>query len=136
VSGAFKVFNAEANGANDLTLNIQTDQATLDLTSASKATGHLSTGPATFTLDGSSSLTLDGTGTSAIIDASSASSLKLPGFSLGSAAIHLSGASSAEVNVSGKLDVNLSSASTLTYHGNPTLGSSQISGNSVLKQAP
>jgi len=48
--------------------------------------------------------------------------------------MHLSGASDATVNASGRLDGNLSGASRIIYMGNPTLGSVSASGGSTISQ--
>jgi len=55
-------------------------------------------------------------------------------FSVGDLHIELSGASHAEAIVNGRLDADLSGASSLHYGGNPTLGSMETSGASSLKR--
>jgi len=51
---------------------------------------------------------------------------------VGNANIILSGASDGTINLDGRLDADLSGASTLEYIGEPTLGSLDISGASNL----
>ena len=85
-------------------------------------------------MSGASTVELEGTAADVTIDASGASSMKLKDFSAVNVTIGLSGASNGTVNASGKLDCNLSGASSLSYIGNPTLGSVDVSGGSKISQ--
>jgi hypothetical protein len=61
-----------------------------------------------------------------------ASNFDLADFALKNVSIHLKGASQATVNVSGKLDIELTGASGLSYIGNPRLGETELSGAVIL----
>jgi hypothetical protein len=63
---------------------------------------------------------------------SGASSARLAAFPVAVAAVHLSGASSADIEVSDKLDIVISGVSRLVYSGNPMLGAINVSGGSTL----
>lgn len=65
---------------------------------------------------------------------SGASRIRIEDYIVDDAVIDISGASSAEINAGGELDVTLSGASSLRYSGNPTLGDLNISGGSSLKR--
>jgi hypothetical protein len=103
------------------------------LSGASKLTGDLTAGDVTLRLSGASSVTLTGSGTSLDANASGASSLNLDGFKVTNAEVTMTGASHGSLDVTGRLDVSLSGASSLQYSGNPTLGRQNISGASSLR---
>ena len=88
-----------------------------------------------FDLSGASHLQLSGSGDDLVAHASGASNLQLGDFVCEDADIDFSGASRGTVNVQGTLDARLSGASSLSYKGNPTLGSVSTSGASVLQDA-
>jgi CubicO group peptidase (beta-lactamase class C family) len=69
-----------------------------------------------------STLTLKGSAKEGKLTARDASHLLLADFALDLADVHLSEASTAAARVQAKLDYNLSDASRLTYHGDPSLG--------------
>jgi len=85
-------------------------------------------------LSGASQLTLDGSAGNLELEASGASKLELAAFSLNDVDLVLSGASQGAVNLSGRLDLDLSGASILYYQGTPQLGRVDISGASTLVQ--
>ncbi len=65
------------------------------------------------------------------VNGSGGSRAELAGMSVQSARVTLSGGASANVNVSGKLDYNLSGGAQLRYTGNPSVGSSATSGGAA-----
>jgi len=69
-----------------------------------------------------------------VVDADGASRVKLSGFPVNNADISLSGASTGTVNLSDRLDADLSGASKLEYIGEPTLGTMSITGASTLNK--
>lgn len=69
-----------------------------------------------------------------IISASGASRVELTGCLLNNADVNLSGASQGTVNLNGRLDADLSGASQLSYIGEPTMGSIDISTGSVMEE--
>ena len=73
----------------------------------------------TASLSGAASLSLRGAGTSLNMQGAGGSSLKAKEFSVKEASIVLTGASSAVLNVTGKLTTNVSGASSVDYYGKP-----------------
>ena len=125
----------EASEASRLTMDdVKAGQTTLKLSSASRASGYIEMADGHFNLSGASSVDLEGTAVDVSLHASGASSLKLADFTVVDDDVEVSGASSATVNVSGRLDCNASGASRLYYEGNPTLGSVSTSGASTIRQ--
>ena len=106
----------------------------VDLSGASDLKGQMDAGEVKLECSGASSLDLAGSAKRISIDGSGASKFLLEGFTTGDLHIELSGASHAEVIVNGRLDADLSGASSLRYGGNPTLGSMDTSGASSLKR--
>ncbi len=98
--------------------------------------GYTTTGDAEFYLSGGSFLELDGGATDLLISASGGSQLELSEFPVQDAGVTLSGASSATVNLDGRLDASLSGASSLLYVGSPTLGDINVSGGSSVGPKP
>jgi len=110
------------------------DSMEFDLSGASVLTGRIEAPDLDLTISGASRATLGGAATSLTLDESGASQASLGDLPLESVRALVSGASSATVNVSGRLDADLSGASTLYYVGNPTLGTISTSGASSLKR--
>jgi hypothetical protein len=69
-----------------------------------------------------------------IAGVSGASRFSLDDFTVSDANINISGASTGTINLSGRLDANVSGASTLLYIGEPTMGTINVSGASTLKE--
>jgi hypothetical protein len=67
-------------------------------------------------------------------DGSGASHLELADLEVGNANVTLSGASDATIKLAGRLDADLSGASTLEYIGEPTLGIMGTTGASTVKR--
>jgi hypothetical protein len=82
---------------------------------------------------GASTVRLEGTAGTAVLAADGASSISAEGLTGGDVEVVLSGASSAEVEVTGALDARLSGSSTLTYLGEPTSIDESVSGASRLR---
>lgn len=102
---------------------------------ASKIQGEIEAGDIDLELSGASSVTLKGSGKDANISVVGASGVKLGEFTLNSANVKLSGASSATVNAKSKLDYAVHGASSLRYLGNPTIGKGEKSGASSARHA-
>jgi hypothetical protein len=147
VSGASKThiigFNStnaldiEVSGASKLDItNVKTGNVILEVSGASHATGNLTMADGNFNISGASGVELEGTAGNITMDISGASSGKLDKFALVQAKMTVSGASSATINVSTKLDANVSGASRLYYIGSPTLGSINITGASTFSKKP
>ena len=106
----------------------------LGASGASQITGDLSAADVNIDLSGASSVQLEGSGDDAVIKASGASSAKLAGFEVNNVDVNLSGASSGTINMDGRLDADLSGASSLSYIGEPTMGNINTSGASTLSK--
>jgi len=125
----------EASGATKVTVTGFRSSAALDIevSGASSVQGELDCGDVHMRVSGASSVTLDGAGRNANIGVSGASRARLEGFALQNVTVEASGASSATVNVAGRLDAEASGASTVLYAGNPQLGRIEESGASSVK---
>ena len=111
----------------------QLDQFGATLSGASFLSGDIVTGDTEISLSGASAVYLTGTGPSLSLKASGASKADLEQFKVNSAAINLSGASTARVMVFDVLDpVSLSGASRLVYSGNPVVRNLHTSGASTV----
>ena len=131
-------FEAELSGASHLDMDMGAGAFRAQISGASSLSGDLEATSSDIGLSGASNVTLTGSGGDLAIDASGASRAKLAGYPVNDANVELSGASSAELTVNGRMDVNLSGASKLEYFGDATLGTIDISGASDLehKTAP
>ncbi len=107
-------FNANVAGASSLQMNsFQAANITVDLS-------------------GASTLTANGQANDLVATISGASTLNISGLSINDADMQISGASHATINLSGRLDANVSGASSLQYSGQPTLGNITTSGASTV----
>ncbi|MBI3409054.1 MAG: sigma-70 family RNA polymerase sigma factor [Planctomycetes bacterium] len=97
---------------------------------ASGIKGEIEAGGIDLDLTGASTANLKGSAKDAKISVVGASNVKLGEFTLESANVKLSGASSATVNAKSKLDYSIHGASSLRYLGSPTIGKSEKSGAS------
>lgn len=110
--------------------SVVTNQLTVSVTDASRATiGALASGT-TVTVDDASTVKMSGSSYDLTMISSSASSADLADFETTDTSATVSGASEAWVNVKGSLDVNVSGASSLYYHGTASLGYFNIEGAS------
>jgi hypothetical protein len=125
----------QASGASKVTATGFRSSARFDLevSGASSVQGEIDCGEVHIRVSGASSVTLEGSGGNADIGVSGASRARLEGFALRDATVEASGASSATVNVAGRLNAEASGASTILYVGNPQLGRIQESGASSVK---
>jgi len=129
-------FNLVLSGASTLDMDIEAGNFKSEVSGASKFTGSLKASSSNIELSGASDIKLKGSGGNIIIDGSGASHFELTDFTVNDAAIDLSGASHASMEVNGKMDVSLSGASSLRYGGNPMMGRLDITGASEIKQTP
>ena len=81
-------------------------------------------------MSGASTVRLNGRGGNSSIVVSGASTADLEDFALDDVNVEVSGASTAIVNVSGRLDAEATGASKVEYLGEPTLGKIDESGAS------
>ena len=125
----------EASGASSLTIDdVNAGSTRFNVSGASRISGSITITEGDFIVSGASSVDLNGTATDIQVEASGASVIRLSAFAVSNASIELSGASSATVNVSDRLDVHASGASRVTYTGNPSLGSVSVSGGSTISE--
>ena len=124
----------EVSGASRGTISdfSSTEDLDIEVSGASKVTGDITAGDADFDVSGASTVQLEGSANDMVADASGASRMNLGDFAVNNANVNLSGASSGTVNLSGKLDADLSGASKLNYIGEPTMGDINTSGASTL----
>lgn len=83
---------------------------------------------------GASTVRLDGSADTALLEASGSSDLALGELRTDATDARLSGASRADVRVDDTLEAALSGSSALTYHGDPTITEESISGVSRLER--
>ena len=112
-----ELIGLDISGAGDVTITgLNSAQAlVVDASGASHLQGDIEAGNVTFNLYGSSEV-------------------DLAGFPVVDANVNLNGGSEATVNPSGRLDVDASGASHVTYLGSPTLGKMDTSGASSIEQ--
>jgi hypothetical protein len=141
ISGASRVkmtdmtagdIEGNVTGASTLEADITAGNIDLDITGASRVEGSLEARDMIIDLSGASRIETDGSGGNIEIDASGASTVKFGDFSVDNADVSLSGASNCKIRVTGRIDIDLSGASRLTYVGNPVLDSINLSGGSTV----
>ncbi|HEY31798.1 MAG TPA: DUF2807 domain-containing protein [Dehalococcoidia bacterium] len=123
----------EVSGASSLDIEdmVAGDMA-FDISGASTVVGEVTAGDTRFDISGASTVRLRGSADDIVLDLSGASHVEMVEFPVNSADVDFSGASSGTVHVDGRLDVELSGASSLTYLGDATLVDVDISGASSL----
>jgi hypothetical protein len=126
-------FQLKMSGASHLDMDMVTGDFTADISGASSATGQLTATGSDIKLTGASQIELTGSGGNIKLHASGASHADTAYFTVNNADIEFSGASHGILDVSGRLDVTLSGASSLEYRGNSTLGTVDVSGASDLE---
>jgi hypothetical protein len=125
-----------ASGASRGTVSGFSSTEDLDVTvsGASKVTGNITAGDVQFGISGASTIQLEGSANDIDANVSGASHLSLDDFVVSNADVNFSGASSGTVNLNGRLDANLSGASTLWYIGEPTSTDINTSGASTVSR--
>jgi len=125
-----------ASGAShgDVSGFSSTEDLDIGVSGASRVNGDITAGNVEFGISGASSIQLEGSANNMDATASGASHLNLDDFIVNNADVNLSGASSGTVNLSGRLDANLSGASRLWYIGEPMMGDIDTSGASTISQ--
>jgi hypothetical protein len=127
-------FGLIVSGASSLRMsNMEVGDINAGVSGASRVSGNITTDDARLEVSGASSLELGGSADMANLIVSGASRADLTDFTLRNASVVLSGASEATVNVEQRLDINVSGASRFYFVGNPTLGSTIVSGASTIK---
>jgi hypothetical protein len=126
----------EASGASRVSMEGFRPTSRFDMTvsGASMVKGELNADDLTLRISGASTVTLDGSAGDADIEVSGASRARLEELLLRDVEVEASGASSAALNLTGRLNADASGASSITYTGNPTLGRISESGASSVRQ--
>jgi hypothetical protein len=126
----------DLSGASHATITgFQSAQAlVVDLSGSGHLQGDIGADNVTFDLSGSSEVILTGSAENVTIEASGSSEVNLAGFPVVDANVDLNGGSEATVNPSGRLDVDASGSSHVTYLGSPTLGKMDTSGSSSIER--
>lgn len=130
--GSQEDFNLNLSGASHLDIDMEAGESKFEISGASRLRGNLKVGDAEFTLSGASRVALSGLANKVVLNAWGSSRLDLANFVLNDTDVHLKGASQVEMNVNGKMDLDLCGASKLNYIGNPTLCDINVSGASRL----
>ena len=120
------------SGASSLDIDIEAGSAKVEISGASRLRGSMKLDDSEFTLSGASRMELKGSARDVELNAWGASRLEMAGYTLRDAKVDLKGASQAAVSINGKLDLDISGSSRLTYCGSPTMSSVKVSGASTL----
>jgi hypothetical protein len=125
-----------ASGASHGTVSdfSSTEDVNITVSGASRVTGDITAGDAEFDIDGASTIQLEGSANDMVASVDGGSHFNLDDFTVNNADVIFSGASSGTINLNGRLDANLSGASTLWYIGEPTMGTIEITGASTLNE--
>ena len=108
---------------------------TLSLSGASSLQmTNMNVGDADIEVSGASTLSAIGTANDLVSLVSGASDMDLSDFPVNNAEVNINGASQATINVEGRLDAEVSGASSLQYLGDPTLGDINTSGGSTINK--
>jgi hypothetical protein len=103
----------------------------VEISGASNLTGDISySGEALFKVSGASRMVLQGSGNSSRLDISGAGQARFENLAIRNVDLKLSGASSAQLRVSDKIDFDLSGASRMEYTGSAIVGRMRINGAS------
>jgi hypothetical protein len=111
-----------------------TEDVNIMVSGASGVTGDITAGNVQFDISGASTIQLEGSANDMVAIVSGASHFNLGGFTVDNANVNISGASTGTVNLTGRLDANVSGASTLFYIGDPVMGTINVSGASTLSK--
>ncbi len=131
-AGSSQEFKAIISGASTLDVDAETGITSLELSSSSRFIGDINASDIEMLLSGASGVHLKGSGGNATVRGSSSSELNMTDFTLKNTEVYLSGASNADINVNGRLNADLTSASTLKYAGSPSLGDVSVTGASQM----
>ncbi len=124
-----------SSGGSRFDLNMTAGQTRIDVSGGGRIEGQLNFTDVTANLSGGSRWETTGTGNNLTrLVASGGSQALLPAVALQSAGIELSGGSRADLTVNGKLSLELSGGSKLTYGGNPQIETISISGGSNISK--
>ena len=109
-----------------------TEAVSIAVSGASRVAGDITAGDIEFDVSGASTVQLEGSADDMVAIISGASRFSLGDFTVNNADVNISGASTGTINLDGRLDANVSGASTLLYIGDPVMGTINVSGASSL----
>ena len=127
-------FNLSLSGASELDIDMEMGKFIAQISGAGRVRGNIIASGSYIELSGAARMEINGSGGNMKLHGSGASSFSLEDYTLNDADVELSGTSHASLNLGGRLDVNLSGASSLEYAGSPTLGHTNTSGASSINQ--
>ena len=128
-------FDLALSGSSDATLiGMQTGNAEMNLSGSSDVDGGIVARDVILDLSGSSRASLQGSGERLDANCSGSSDITLEAFTVHTADVNLSGASTAWLTVEDKLSVNLSGASRAVYYGDARLVDVNLSGDSTVER--
>jgi hypothetical protein len=111
-----------------------TEGLNITVSGASRVTGDITAGNVEFNISGASTIRLEGSADDMVAVVSGASRFNLGDFTVNDTDVKISGASTGTINLDGRLDANVSGASTLLYIGEPIMGTINVSGASTLSE--
>lgn len=112
-----------------------TEGLNITVSGASRVTGDIFTaGDIEFDVSGASTIQLQGFADNMVAVVSGASRFNLGEFTINNVNVNISGASTGTINLNGRLDANISGASTLLYIGEPIMGTINTSGASTISK--
>jgi hypothetical protein len=110
------------------------EAVSIAVSGASRVTGDITAGDIGFDVSGASTIELEGSADNMVAVVSGASRFSLDDFTVNNANVNISGASTGTIDLDGRLDANVSGASTLLYVGDPVMGTINVSGASTLSK--
>jgi hypothetical protein len=129
--GSLTVSGASVGTLSDLT---STEGLNITVSGASIVEGDITAGDIGFDVSGASIVQLEGSADDMVAVIGGASIFTLEDFTVNNADVNISGASTGVINLDGRLDANVSGASTLLYVGDPLMGTIDVSGASTLRE--
>ena len=124
--------SVKVSGASELQMDLEAGYFTAEISGASSVKGRLTCPNSDIDISGASDIDLTGSGGDIKLHGSGASTAALSYFAVNNADIEFTSASNGSLDISGRMDVSLSGASSLNYYGNPTLGRTDVTGASDL----
>lgn len=125
-------FTLQASGDSTLDLDVEAGATELFLTDTSIVVGRLLATDLNLDMSAGSRISLSGSAQDMKLKATGDSLANLPDYVLQNAGIILSGTSQANIMLNGILDAELNDSSKLNYTGSPTLGKTDIHGDSKI----
>jgi hypothetical protein len=130
----FNSINTFALASSVSKLDVRAGMTDFNISGASSVSGNMSATSLNFLVSGASTVDLSGAAEDITLAVDGASKAEMEEFRLKVATVNLTGASSATIHVSERLNARLSGASTLLFRGNATLGITEVPGASTIKQ--